>query len=76
MRLWKASHNRKNYLFAGSHDAACRGAIIYSLAVTAQLHDVEPFKYLKDVIARISDHPHKQLAELLPQNWKRTVSQP
>jgi transposase len=65
---------RKNYLFAGSHDAARRGAIIYSLVVTAQLHDVEPFKYLKDVIARISDHPHKQLAELLPQNWKRAVS--
>lgn len=55
---------RKNYLFAGSHDAARRGAIIYSLVVTAQLHDVKPFRYLKDVIARISDHPHKQLAEL------------
>jgi transposase len=67
---------RKNYLFAGSHDAACRGAIIYSLVVTAQLQDVEPFVYLKDVIARISDHPHKQLAELLPQNWKRTGSPP
>jgi transposase len=63
---------RKNYLFAGSHDAARRGAIIYSLVVTAQLHDVEPFRYLKDVIARISDYPHKQLADLLPQNWKRT----
>jgi transposase len=63
---------RKNYLFAGSHDAARRGAIIYSLVVTAQLHDVEPFRYLKDVIARISEHPHKHLAELLPQNWKRT----
>jgi transposase len=65
---------RKNYLFAGSHDAARRGAIIYSLVVTAHLHDVEPFKYLKDIIARISDHPHKQLADLLPQNCKRTVS--
>ena len=63
---------RRNYLFAGSHNGARRGAIIYSLVCTAMLHDLAPFDYLRDVIDRISDHPHKQLAELLPQNWKRT----
>jgi len=63
---------RKNYLFAGSHDGAMRAAVIYSLVVSAKLHEVEPFAYLKDVIARIADHPHKRLAQLLPQNWKRT----
>ncbi len=64
---------RKNYLFAGSHDGARRAALIYSLVGTALLHKLEPFAYLKDVIACISEHPHKQLAELLPQNWKRYV---
>ena len=63
---------RKNYLFAGSHDGARRAAVIYSLVVTAKLHDVEPFAYLKDVIACISDYPHKQISQLLPQNWERT----
>jgi transposase len=63
---------RKNYLFAGSHNGARRGAIIYSLVCTAMLHDLEPFEYLRDVIDRISDHPHKRLHELLPQNYKRT----
>jgi transposase len=63
---------RKNYLFAGSHDGARRAAVLYTLVTTAQLHEVEPFKYLKHVIARISDHPYKQLDQLLPQNWKRT----
>jgi hypothetical protein len=65
---------RKNYLFAGSHDGARRAALIYSLVGTAQLHQLEPFAYLRDVIARISTHPHRQLAELLPQNWKKMVS--
>ena len=65
---------RKNYLFAGSHDGARRAALIYSLLGTAVLHQLEPFAYLRDVIARISEHPHKHLSELLPQNWKRTVS--
>jgi transposase len=63
---------RKNYLFAGSHAGATRAAVLYSLVATALQHDVEPFEYLKDVITRISEHPYKQLAELLPNNCKRT----
>ena len=65
---------RKNYLFAGSHDGARRAAIIYSLVAGAQLHSLEPFEYLRDVIARLPEHPHKRLDELLPQNWQRTDS--
>ncbi len=65
---------RKNYLFAGSHDGARRAAIIYSLVVTAQLHGLEPFEYMRDVIARLPEHPQKQLDELLPQNWHTTES--
>jgi len=60
---------RKNYLFAGSHDGARRAAMIYSLVGTAKQHQVEPFAWLKDVLSRISDHPHHQLEKLLPKNW-------
>jgi len=66
---------RKNYLFAGSHEGAKRAAIIYSLVATAKLHNVEPFVYLKDVLTRISAHPHHKLAELLPQNWVNPTTQ-
>ncbi len=61
---------RKNYLFAGSHDGARRAALIYSLVATAKIQGVEPFKYLKEVIQKISDYPQKQIANLLPQNYK------
>jgi transposase len=60
---------RKNYLFAGSHDGARLAAIIYSLVATAKQHHVEPFTYLKDVLARIADHPFHKLDELLPPKW-------
>ncbi len=33
---------RKNYLFAGSHEAAKRSGMLYSLFGTCQLHGVEP----------------------------------
>lgn len=60
---------RKNYLFAGSHDGARRAAIIYSLVATAKKHEVEPFAFLKDVIARIADFPFNKLNLLLPSDW-------
>lgn len=60
---------RKNYLFAGSHEGARRAAMLYSLLTTAKLNNVEPFAYLRDVLDRIADHPHKDLAALLPKNW-------
>ncbi len=60
---------RKNYLFAGSDRGARHAALMYSLLGTCKLHEVEPFVYLSDVIARISEHKANRLAELLPQNW-------
>jgi transposase len=57
---------RKNYLFAGSHDAAQHAAMIYSLLATAKLNGVEPLQWLTDVLTRIQDHPANQLADLLP----------
>ena len=61
---------RKNWLFAGSHDAARQSALIYSLVGTAKMHGIEPWAYLKDVLTRIHDHPAKDIKQLLPHNWK------
>jgi transposase len=61
---------RKNYLFAGSHEAAQRSAMIYSLMGTCELHGINPSIYFKDVLQRISNHHINRITELLPQNWK------
>lgn len=61
---------RKNYLFAGSHAAAQRAAVIYSLLATCKAHEVNPQEWLADVLARIPTHPARQVAELLPHRWK------
>jgi len=61
---------RKNYLFAGSHGGARQAALIYTLVANAKLNELEPFTYLRDVIATISDYPYKQIDDLLPANWK------
>jgi len=60
---------RKNYLFAGSDKGGQRAAAIYSLIETARMNGIDPEAYLRDVIARIADHPINRIAELLPWNW-------
>jgi len=68
--LCKALHNvgRKNYLFAGSHEAAKQAAMIYSFLGTCKLNKVEPFQWLKKILSSIPDHSIHKLDELLPGN--------
>jgi transposase len=60
---------RKNYLFAGSHAAAQRSAIFYSLLATCKNYQVHPIAWLQDVLTRIAGYPINKIQELLPQNW-------
>lgn len=62
---------RKNYLFAGSHEAAQRAAMVYSMFATCRLHNINPFGWLKDVLERMHLYSTSNIAELLPQNWKK-----
>ena len=39
---------------------------------TAKLNGLNPQHYLADVLARIADHPARQIAELLPWHWNPT----
>ena len=60
---------RKNYLFAGSHQAAQRCAMLYSLLGTCRLHRINSFTWLKEVLQRIPDHPVNKISHLLPHRW-------
>lgn len=58
---------RKNYLFAGSHDAAGDIAMFYSFFSTCKKHDIDPEKWLTYVIKNINTTPKDQYQNLLPQ---------
>ena len=61
---------RKNYLFAGSDKGGERAAAIYTLIGTAKLNAIDAEAYLRDVLARIADHPAHRIDALLPWNWR------
>jgi transposase len=64
---------RKNYLFAGSDAGGERAAALYSLIGSAKLSDLDPEKYLREVLTRIADHPINRIEELLPWNLPANV---
>ena len=64
---------RKNYLFAGSHEAAQRAAMIYSFFAICKKHEVNPFQWLKYTLKNIMTINHKNITDLFPQNYKKSI---
>lgn len=62
---------RKNFLFAGSHQAAEMTAAMYSFMASCKKNGVDEFEWLKDVFTRIQSHKRKDLYQLLPNNWEK-----
>lgn len=64
---------RKNYLFAGTHDAATRAGMIYSFFAICKKHEVNPFQWLKYALQNIMTINHKNIRDLYPQNFKKLI---
>lgn len=61
---------RKNWLFVGSQQAGVRAAVVLSLIESAKLNGHDPWAYLKDVFERLPTLKQRDLAQLLPHNWR------
>ncbi len=57
---------RKNYLFAGSHQAAHRIAMIYSFVASCKAKGVNPYLWLHNTLEVIADTKRSELHTLLP----------
>ena len=53
---------RKNYLFAGLHQAAGRSAMLYSLLSTCKMHGIEPYNWLRNTLEKIATHPINRIS--------------
>jgi transposase len=68
IKPWKLG--AKNWLFVGSELAGQRAAVVMSLVQSAKLNGLDPWAYLRDVLARIHGHPSNRIEELLPHCWQ------
>ena len=60
---------RKNYLFAGNHDAAIRAAIVYSLFSCCKAAGINTRAWLEDILLRLPGFKD-DISTLLPGNWQ------
>lgn len=60
---------RKNWLFAGSPQAADDAATLYTLVASCKELGIEPWAYLRDVIRCRAENPQVPAAELTPRAW-------
>jgi transposase len=68
--LRRIACGRKSWMFCGSDRGGQRAAVMYGLIATCRMNKVDPEAWLRDVLARLPDHPANKLDELLPWNWK------
>lgn len=61
---------RKNYLFAGSHKAAQRAAMVYSFFAICKMHQVNPHEWLSHTLQNIMSTKYDDIRQLYPQNFK------
>ena len=60
---------KRNWLFVGSPEAGRRGAVFYSLIISARNHGADPQAYLRDVIERLPGTRLDERDQLLPGAW-------
>jgi len=71
-QLRKVVRIRDAALFAGSNDHAESAGHILSLIASAKLHDLNPERYLRDLIRLLPFWPKDRFLELAPKFWAQT----
>ena len=61
---------RKNWMFAGSPEAARRMGVLFTVIGTCKLLGINSFQYLAHVLAEIPKRMNHDIDDLLPWNWK------
>jgi len=73
LELRREAVGRKNWLFCGNDDGAEWNAIAVSLIASCELHGIEPWAYLRDVLILLPDWPRDRVLELAPKFWEQTL---
>jgi uncharacterized protein YjhX (UPF0386 family) len=72
--LKRVAIGRKNWLFAGTDEAAANHAKLWSLIASCERHNLDPQRYLTSVLAKlpfIREADPQELEQFLPNVWKK-----
>lgn len=74
LALRREAVGRKNWLFVGSDDGGEVNAAFTSLLAGCQMHGIEPWSYLRDVLCLLPQWPEHEMLALSPLYWAATSS--
>ena len=63
-------------MFIGSNRGGHTAAKIYTLIESAKRHDLNPFKYLRDILANLPKTKITEIEKFLPDKWKASNTNP
>jgi len=68
--------NRKTSLFVGHARGGQTAARLSSLTSTCRRHDIDPQRYLTQLLTNLPTTPVSQIEQWLPDQWRRRNSAP
>ncbi len=71
-QLRRLALGRKAWLFVGSDDHAQAAGHLLTLLASARLHQLDPEKYMREVMRVLPHWPRDRYLELAPKYWART----
>jgi transposase len=74
LHLRRQAVGRKNWLFIGNDDAGEVNTNFVSLLASCEMHGVEPFAYIRDLLILLPSWPRSRVLELAPVNWASTIA--
>ena len=74
-QLRREAIGRKNWLFVGSDEAGQINATMVSLLASCQIHKLEPWQYLRDLLCLLPAWPNHRVLELAPAYFTNTLKQ-
>jgi hypothetical protein len=73
LQLRREVVGRKSWLFLGSDDAAEVNTTFVTLLASCQLHRIEPWRYLVELLCLLPSWPRSRVLELAPAYWRETL---
>jgi transposase len=74
--LRREAIGRRNWTFVGSDNGAVWNTTFVSLIASCQLHGIEPWAYLRDILCLLPSWPKSRALDLSPKRWNETLKQP
>jgi transposase len=73
-QLRRQAVGRHNWTFLGSDEGGEVNAAFVSLLASCQMHGIEPWSYLRDLLILLPRWPKRRALELAPLGWSETLA--